>query len=117
MRYLFIEAAKAEYLVTLMSRLLQVSTSGFHAWRKRAPSALARLDRALVVDINALHRASRGIYGSPRVHRGLLAQGHTVGRDRVARLMRDNGLRGKRRRRFSKHHAIRPLSPGSPQCP
>ena len=93
-------AEKAEYPVTLMSRLLQVSRSGFYAWYKRAESARARSDRALLIDIKAAHHVSRGVYGSPRVHRELLAQGHTVGRDRVARVMRENGLRGKRKRRF-----------------
>jgi transposase InsO family protein len=99
-RYRFIAAEKAEYPVTLMSRILQVSKSGFYAWRKRAESARARSDRALVVDIKAAHKGSRGTYGSPRVHRDLVAQGHAVGRGRVARLMRDNELRGKRKRRF-----------------
>lgn len=93
-------AEKAAYPVTLMSRLLQVSRSGFYAWNKRAESARARSDRALLVDIKAAHHVSRGVYGSPRVHRELLAQGHTVGRGRVARVMRENGLRGKRKRRF-----------------
>ncbi len=83
-----------------MSRILQVSRSGFYAWSKRAPSVRSRSDQALVVDIKAMHRASRNTYGSPRVRRQLLAQGHTVGRGRVARLMRDNDLRGKRKRRF-----------------
>ncbi len=93
-------AEKALYPVTLMSRLLEVSRSGFYAWDKRAESARRRSDRALVVHIKAAHRASRDTYGSPRVHRELLAQGHTVGRGRVARLMRENALRGKRKRRF-----------------
>ncbi|MFT4584940.1 MAG: putative transposase [Gammaproteobacteria bacterium] len=100
MRYRFIATEKAKYPVTLMSRILNVSRSGFYAWHKRPESARARSDRALVVDIKAAHRASRDIYGSPRVHREWVAQGHTGGRDRVARLMRENGLRGKRKRRF-----------------
>jgi len=99
-RYRFIAAQKAEYPVTLMSRLLHASKSGFYAWRKRAESARSRSNRALVVAIKAAHKASRDTYGSPRAHRELVAQGHAVGRDRVARLMRDNELRGKRKRRF-----------------
>ena len=83
MSYRFIAAEKAHYPVTLMSRLLQVSRSGFYAWSKRAESARSRSDRALVLDIKAAHQASRGTY-SPRVHRELVAQGHTLGRDRVA---------------------------------
>ena len=100
MRFRFIAAEKANYPVTLMCRILNASTSGFYAWSKRPESARSRSDRALVVDIKSAHRASRGNYGSPRVRRALVAQGHTVGRDRVARLMRENSLRGKRRRRF-----------------
>ena len=100
MRYRFIEVEKAEYPVTLMCRLLKVSRSGFYAWNKRAESARACSDRALVVDIKAAHKASRDTYGSPRVHRELLAQGHTVGRGRAARLMREHQLHGKRKRRF-----------------
>jgi transposase InsO family protein len=99
-RFRFIAAEKAEYPVTLMSRILQVSTSGFYAWSKRLESARSRSDRALVVDIKAVHKASRGTYGSPRVHRELVAQQHLVGRDRVARLMRENDVRGRRKRRF-----------------
>ena len=94
------EAEKAAYPVTLMSRLLEVSRSGFYAWSKHAESVRARSDRALLVDIKAAHQASRGVYGSPRVHRELLAQGHTVGRDRIGRVMRDNGLQGTRKRRL-----------------
>ncbi len=100
MRFRFIAVEKANYPVTLMCRILNASRSGFYAWNKRPESARSCSDRALVVDIKSAHRASRGNYGSPRVRRALVAQGHTVGRDRVARLMRENGLRGKRRRRF-----------------
>ncbi len=114
MRYRFIEAEKAAYPVTLMCRILRVSRSGFYAWNKRTESARARSDRALVVDIKAAHQISRGTYGSPRLHRELVAQGHTVGRGRVARLMRENHVRGKRRRRFrittqsNHHHPVAP---------
>jgi putative transposase len=75
-RYRFIAAEKAEYPVTLMSRILNVSRSGFYAWHKRAESARAHSDRALVIDIKAAHRASRDTYGSPRVHRELVVHGH-----------------------------------------
>ncbi len=100
MRYRFIEVEKASYPIALMCRILQVSRGGYYAWRTRPESARSRSDRTLLVAIRAAHKASRRTYGSPRMQRELLAQGHSVGRHRVARLMRLDGLRGRRRRRF-----------------
>jgi transposase InsO family protein len=100
MRYRFIEVEKASYPIALMCRVLQVSRGGYYAWRTRPESARSRSDRKLLVDIRAAHKASRRTYGSPRMQRELLAQGHSVGRHRIARLMRLDGLRGRRRRRF-----------------
>lgn len=100
MRFRFIEAEKANFPVSLMCRMLRVSRAGYYAWRVRKPSARARSDEKLTVAVKAAHRTSRGTYGSPRVHRELSAQGLTVGRHRVARLMRICALAGKRRRRF-----------------
>ena len=109
MRFAFIEAEKARFPVTMMCRLLEVSRSGFYASRGRRESTRAGEDRRLLVNIKASHTASRGTYGSPRVHRDLVEDGLAVGRHRVARLMRQEGLRSKRRRRYrvttnSDHH-------------
>ncbi len=109
MRFAFIEAEKARFPVTMMCRLLEVSRSGFYASRGRRESTRAGEDRRLLVHIKASHTASRGTYGSPRVHRDLVEDGVAVGRHRVARLMRQEGLRSKRRRRYrvtthSDHH-------------
>jgi len=82
----------------MMCEVLEVSRSGFYAWSRRKPSK--RGDERLVVEIHAAHRTGRGCYGSPRVLRELRAQGFHVGRHRVARLMREQGLRGTPRRRF-----------------
>jgi transposase InsO family protein len=82
-----------------MCRVLKVSESGYYAWRKRRPSARATANAALVEQIRVVHTASRQIYGSPRVHAALRAQGIVCNRKRVARLMRDNGIRGCDRRR------------------
>src|SRR5437867_1180398 len=61
-----------------------------------------RVDQQLAVHVAAAHAASRGRYGSPRVYRELQAQGHDVGRHRVARLMREQGLRAREKRRFQR---------------
>lgn len=83
-----------------MCRVLEVTRSGFYAWREREPSARACKEERLRGEVKAIHRMSRGRYGSPRVHAELQARGEQVSRRRVARLMRQEGLRGKKRRRF-----------------
>ena len=79
---------------------LDVSRSGYYAWRRHVPSARARLDQELRERIAAAHVRSRKVYGSPRIHRDLLDAGVPCGRHRVARLMRQEGLRGAQKRRF-----------------
>ena len=83
-----------------MCRVLGVSSSGYYAWAKRAPSARATSDAALMERIGAVHAASHGTYSSPRVHAELVESGLSIGRKRVARLMKAAGLAGVSRRRF-----------------
>ena len=97
MRFQFVAAEKAEYGVALVCRCLAVSSAGFYAWHRRRPSDRDEADRRLAVEIAAAHTASRRAYGSPRIHEELQAQGRRVSRKRVARLMRAQGLRGRRR--------------------
>src|SRR5262249_13389979 len=95
----FVTAHQAGHPVLTMCRVLGVSPSGYYAWRKRPLSARARADIELTAEIQAIHQASRGTYGAPRVHAELLATGHHVGRKLVARLMRRTGIGRIRRRR------------------
>jgi putative transposase len=99
-RYACIERHRGTYPVKLMCRALAVARSGYYAWRTRKPSARAREDQRLQIEVRAIHRRTRGRYGSPRVHAELQARGERVSRKRVARLMRQQGLRGVKRRRF-----------------
>lgn len=114
MKFAFIAAQEVAFPVTTMCRVLRVSPSGYYAWRSRPRPQRATEDKRLVVEIASAHHRSRGIYGSPRVHRELRARGVRVGKKRVERLMRDHGLRGRKKRRFvvtmdSKHgHPIAP---------
>ena len=100
MRYACIAAHRAEYPVRLMCRVLVVSRGGFYALLERAPSRRVQTDARLRVAIRAIHAESRRSYGSPRIHRELRAQGQRHSRKRIARLMRVEGLRAKRSRRY-----------------
>jgi putative transposase len=94
------EAKKAKRLVvSLQCELLGVSESGYWAWARRAPSDRALYDAWLTERIRAIHAASSGRYGSPRVHAMLARAGIRVGEKRVARLMALAGLHGAHRRR------------------
>ena len=96
-----IEAEKAHYPIAVMCRALGVSRSGLYAWRHRPrPGKRAREEFALRSRIRVIHRSSRGTYGSPRVRAQLRKDQLCVGKSRVERLMREEGLRGKIRRRF-----------------
>lgn len=99
MRYRFIQAEKAVYPVGVLCRVLKVARSGFYAWRHRPMSRRAQENQGLVTHIRACYQASRGRYGSPRIHRDLQAQGFRVSRHRVARLMRLHDIRSVSRRR------------------
>ncbi len=100
MRFAFILAEKAFYPIAVLRRVLDVSRSGFHAWARREPSDREREDRRLEVHVVAIHRESRGTYGSPRITEELRANGQPVGRKRVARLMTSAGIEARPRRRF-----------------
>jgi len=96
-----VKVNQATHPVGMMCRLLQVSRSGFYAWRDRPMCARKRADWALTGKIAAIHRFSRETYGSPMIHAELAdAHGVHVGRKRVARLMRAAGLRGATLRKF-----------------
>jgi putative transposase len=98
--YRLISAEKARTPVSMACRLLGVSRSGYYEWAANVPSARAREDADLIERILAIHKAHRGVYGSPRIHADLrLAHGIRVGRKRVERLMRQAGVSGMVRRK------------------
>ncbi len=82
-----------------MCRVLEVSRQGFYAWERRAPCDRALGDAWLTEKIRAIHVASRGNYGSPRIWVELSEEGILVGRKRVERLMREAGIEGAHMRR------------------
>jgi putative transposase len=113
-RFVFIAAEKALYPVRMLCTVLEVSRSGYYAWvdRPAAPKTIA--DAHLVLEIRAALVRGRGAYGSPRIHRELRARGIRVGKKRIERLMRENDIVARQKRRFvhttdSRHeHPIAP---------
>jgi transposase InsO family protein len=98
-----------------MCEVLEVSRAGYYAWRDRPASLRQKKQEQLVAAIAESHQASRGLYGSPRVYRDLIDQGHKVCENTVAKLMHTCAIRSKLKRRFvvqttdSKHpHPIAP---------
>jgi transposase InsO family protein len=83
-----------------MCRALDVTRSGYYAWRQREPSARERQDTPLRVAIRGVFQKSRRRYGSPRIHRELKTMGLRTSCKRVARLMREEALRARPKRRF-----------------
>jgi putative transposase len=94
------KANQAAHALSTMCRVLGVSASGYYAWQRRGASTRSRNDQQLVEQIRGFHRQSRGTYGAPRIHRDLRAAGVRVGRKRVARLLKQAGLRGVSRRKW-----------------
>jgi transposase InsO family protein len=92
---------QSEFDVRLMCRVLEVSRTGYYAWRKRGPCARAIADERLLLNIRVTYRQSRQTYGAPRIHQELREQGERVGKKRVARLMREHGLVGRRPTRWT----------------
>jgi putative transposase len=99
MKFAFIAKYQQEYAVTLLCRVLEVSVSGYYAWKQRAPSQRQRENERLSLRIQQAHHASHQIYGSRRIRAELAAHGQSCGRKRVVRLMRKLGICSKPRLR------------------
>lgn len=104
----------SEFSVSTMCRVLQISRSGFYAWASRAESRRIKENRALLVQIAAIHRDNWEAYGAVKTWEALRAKGVACGRHRVARLRRLAGIEAKRTRRFrvttQSHHNL-PIAP------
>lgn len=99
MKYQFIAKHQDRYPVGRACALLGISRSGYYAWKKRKPSQREHNKQALIDFIRRIHRMSRRTYGSPRVYAQLKKLGYTCNLKTVARLMRQDGLKGQRKSR------------------
>ena len=95
MRYRAIQEHDRRYPIRLMCRALTVSAAGYYAWCTRPESPRSADTRTLLSAIRVIHQESRETYGSPSIWDALIKQGHGVGEHRVARLMRQEGIRAK----------------------
>ena len=114
MRFEFIDDHRGEVAVTRMCKALNVSPSGYYAWRTRPVSAREMANRELVKRIEAVYNDSYETYGSPRVYFELKAQGVPCSENRVARLMRLRGLQARQVRCYkstTRRNKRRPVAP------
>jgi transposase InsO family protein len=96
----FIEEHREQWPVRVLCDALDVSPAGYYAWRDRPASARQQEQRAMLVEIRAVHAEYKARYGSPRVHAELVARGHDCCVNTVAKLMRDHEIRAKTARKF-----------------
>ena len=100
MKYAFIREQRDAHDISKLCAILEVSTSGYYDWVDRPESQRSQDNRRLVTQIRCHHKASRQIYGSPRIHLDLVESGECVGVNRVARLMRQTNIQSKVAKKF-----------------
>jgi transposase InsO family protein len=113
MRYQFIEDHRHDFRVKLMCRVLDVSSSGYYAWRKRPSSPREMANETLLKEIQAAHEASKGVYGSPRIYHEVKEK-VSCSQNRVARLMKKHGIAAKQKRRYkqtTRANGAHPVAP------
>jgi transposase InsO family protein len=101
-KFAFVDVEKVQWPVATLCEMLDVSRSGYYAWTTRAESPRVQADAEVVAEIKAAHKAGRCAYGSPRVVRALRKKGRRISEKRVARLMRKEGIVGRKKKRFRK---------------
>jgi putative transposase len=114
MKFRFIQAQSGRHRTAGMCQALGVSRGGYYGWLSREESLRIRQDRLLLAQIRAAYQRSRRRYGSPRIHAELCADGVACGRHRIARLMRQDQLVARARRRFkttTQASAVNPVAP------
>ena len=98
--YELVDSEKAAFPVSALCEAVGVSRSAYYAWCRSVPSERERANERLLAEIRAIHVENEARYGSPRIRDELRDRGHEVGKYRVARLMRENGIWARIRRRF-----------------
>jgi len=100
MKFKFISDNREAFKVGRMCKMLNVSRTGFYAWSRRPESNRSRENRFLEQKIRKIHEDSNRIYGSPKIYEELKAQGESCGKNRVAKIMHNAGIRSKTKRKY-----------------
>jgi transposase InsO family protein len=100
MRFALIHSERDAYPITVLCRVMHVVRSGYHTWAVRGECDRVRQDRVLSVHVTAAFERSRRTYGSPRIQTELREEDLRIGRDRAARIMRENDLVARRKKAF-----------------
>ncbi len=101
MKYAWIDAHRKDYELSDLCQALAVSVSGYRAWKGGGIAERKRLtDAQMLALIRAIHAELKGAYGSPRITKELRDRGFPAGKERVERLMRENGIRARHKRRY-----------------
>ncbi len=100
MKYQVIQRYSSQFMVSKMCRIMEVSRSGYYAFLKRPESRRSKRQKEVLEHIRRIHKANHGIYGAPKITVELKNEGIQAGRGMVARLMRDNGIRSKTRKKY-----------------
>ena len=100
MKFKFISDHREAFKVGRMCKILSVSRTGFYAWLKRPESRRSRQNRYFEQKIREIHEDNHKVYGAPKIYEELKNQGESCGKNRVARIMRNAGIRSKTKRKF-----------------
>jgi putative transposase len=95
MKYQFIKEHRNEFTLLGMCRVLNIKKCSYYAWRSRPICNRKKEDMELLKEIKIIHKKSKQVYGSPKIHEELINMGKNCGHNRVARIMRENGIKSK----------------------
>ena len=113
MKYEFMQEHRERYRLQSMCKVLKVSRSGYYAWKGRRPSNRQQVNKELLESIREVYKKSRKVYGSPRITEELNEHGIRCGKNRVARIMKENGIRAYIRKKFKRTTDSRHSYPAS----
>jgi putative transposase len=114
MKYEFMNNHKNEFSIEKMSKVFNISRSGYYQFIQAEPSKRSLENKRLLGKIEVIHQESRQTYGSPRIHAELCSQGETCSRKRIARLMKKSGIEAKMKKRFKITTKANPKAKAAP---